>query len=86
MGKPETLSLDREAVHFLRVPLRDVLGLGVASLVGGASPEGRASLLTGFPALGFVAAGGLSDWGLSQLSMLDVTGLGKSAAEWSVYL
>ena len=73
-------------MHFLSVPLLgdlEDLGLGVANLLGGARPDGRASLLTGFPALGFGTAGGLSDWGLSQLSMLEVGGLGNSAEDRS---
>ena len=83
------LPLDLEAVHFFKVPvLGDLedLGLGVASLLGGAKPDGRANLLTGLAILGLAAgaAGGLSDWGLSQLSILEVGGLGRSVEERSL--
>jgi len=63
---------------------REDRGLGVASLLGGARPDGRASLLTDFPGFGFGAAGGLSDCGLSQLSKLEDGGLGKSVEDRSL--
>ena len=62
------------------------LGLGVASLLGAARPEGLANLLTGLAILGLGAgaAGWLSDCGLSQLSILEVWGLGRSVEDRSL--